>query len=291
MSSSPADQLFSGPWLPWFHGDFLKSTQGWTITERGVYFLLLGASWEMGPLPDDRRRLAGVVGAQLDEFDEAWKTVKRKFVKTESGLINHRLEDHRGKQAIRSEKARQSANNRWQGKLALDADADADADANGHANAYASGDARDDAHDHAKPMLEGMRSGCSSELISQNSKKGKSSTRPAAAIPAAFHTEVIATYHRLCPHLPGIKTWPKHRKDKLTARIRERCADGKPANTIEYWQSFFESVAASDFLSARTAKPFSATIDWLLGPENFPKVIEGNYANRKSNNGGAHAHG
>jgi uncharacterized protein YdaU (DUF1376 family) len=277
---SPTPQ-FNGPWLPWFHGDFLRATQGWTVTERGVYFLLLGASWEMGPLPDDRRRLAGIVGAQLDEFDDAWKTVRSKFTLTDRGLINPRLELHRDKQALRSEKARQSVMNRWQGNLALDTNVSTNEDTDVHTN------------EGTSVILEGIRSGIrsgySSDLRSQNSEKGKNSSRPAAAFTSAtFHDEVVAAYHRQCPHLAGIKTWPKHRRAKLNARIRERCADGKPADTVNYWDAFFASVAASDFLSGRTAKPFTANIDWLLGPENFPKVIEGNYANRKSNGSGGH---
>jgi uncharacterized protein YdaU (DUF1376 family) len=294
--TAAASELFSGPWLPWFHGDFLRSTQGWTILERGVYFLLLGASWEMGPLPEDHRRLAGIVGAQLDEFDEAWKTVRPKFVRTERGLINHRLEYHRGKQAIRSEKARQSALSKKRPDETPQTDLLGDAPGSeriADAERTLSGRSENAAENHGKTgafgLPKGQRSASSSELRSYISEKDKSSTRP-AAVPAGFHDQVIAAYHKLCPHLPAIKTWPKHRKAKLLARIRERCADGKPADTIAYWESFFESVTASDFLSGRTAKPFTATIDWLLGPENFPKVIEGNYANRKPN-GGAHAHG
>lgn len=256
------------------------------MTERGVYFLLLGASWEMGALPHDLRRLAGIVGAQLDEFDAAWKTVRPKFKLTAKGLINQRLEIHREKQAIRSEKARQSALKRWPG--ASEEQIDAFGGANGDANASANGDASGYAGEHANGMLEGMRSGCSSELIVQSSEKDKSSTRPANAFAsAAFHDQVLDAYHRLCPDLPKVKTWPKHRKAKLNARIRERCADGKPADTLTWWEGFFESVAESDFLSGRTAKPFHATIDWLLGPENFCKVIENNYANR-AGNGRAH---
>jgi uncharacterized protein YdaU (DUF1376 family) len=274
---------FSGPWLPWFHGDFIRATQGWTIIERGVYFLLLGASWEMGPLPDDHRRLAGIVGAQLDEFDEAWKTVRPKFTLTDRGLVNLRLEVHRGKQAIRSEKARQSALSKKRPTEGPQADLLANAERT------LSERIENAAQKHGKTVAKGQRSASSSELISQILEKDKSSTRRATALPAAFHDQVIAAYHRLCPHLPAIKTWPKYRKAKLSARISERCTDGKPADTIAYWESFFELVAASDFLSGRTAKPFNATIDWLLGPENFPKVIEGNYDNRKSN--GARAHG
>jgi hypothetical protein len=246
----------------------------------------------MGPLPDDRRRLAGIVGAQLDEFDEAWKTVRPKFALTQEGLlINRRLEIHRDKQALRSEKARQSVMNRWQGKLALDTNVDTNEDT----IVDTSAPTFDDTREHTNGHTESIRSGYSSELRSQILEKDKSSTRPAAVFTAAaFHDQVIAAYHRLCPHLPGIKTWPKHRKAKLNARIRERCADGKPADTIEWWERFFESVAASDFLSGRAEprpgkKPFNATIDWLLGLENFPKVIEDNYINHKPN--GAHRHG
>jgi hypothetical protein len=44
-------------YVPWFHGDFLRSTAGWTPMERHSYFMLLCAQFEMGeqlkhgPLP------------------------------------------------------------------------------------------------------------------------------------------------------------------------------------------------------------------------------------------------
>jgi uncharacterized protein YdaU (DUF1376 family) len=197
-----SDEQFSGPWLPWYHGDFLRATQGWTVTERGVYFLLLGASWEVGPLPEDRRRLAGIVGAQLDEFDEAWKTVSIKFQKTKRGLINRRLELHREKQAGRSEKARQSAMNRW----AKPGDQNANGHANGHANADANADAGDDAQGHANSMLKGMRTRCSadapeiSNLRSQNadfkSQNGERGHRAARNAPSRIPDDFALTAER-----------------------------------------------------------------------------------------------
>jgi len=100
---------------------------------------------------------------------------------------------------------------------------------------------------------------------------------------------VIDAYHELCPDLPKIKIWTKERLKLLDARIAERVGDGKPADTIGYWRSLFEEVAASDFLCGRTKEPFTAgCLEWLLRPNNFPKVIEGNYRNRKSNGGRAH---
>jgi uncharacterized protein YdaU (DUF1376 family) len=275
-----APAKFSGPWLPWYHGDFLRATQGWTVTERGVYFLLLGASWEMGPLPDDRRRLAGIVGAQLDEFDEAWKTVRPKFVLTDAGLVNHRLEFHRDKQALRSEKARQSVMNRWQEKLPLDTDEHTNDDTNVPTSAHTS----DDTSAHTNGHTKSIRSGYSSELRTQNSEKGKNTK-----LKASFHDEVIAAYHECLPNQPRVKQWTKTRASLLNARIAERCKDGKPADGIGYWRDFFGKVAASDFLTGKSSD-FTVSLEWLVRPQNFLKVIEGNYDNRPRMNGtGRHA--
>jgi uncharacterized protein YdaU (DUF1376 family) len=290
---------FSGPWLPWFHGDFIKATQGWTVTERGVYFLLLGASWEMGPLPDDRRRLAGIVGAQLDEFDDAWKTVRPKFILTEQGLINRRLESHRDKQALRSEKARQSALSRKRPKAENDQTEPHKGDLYANAERTLSerieNASEKQVNTDANPMLEGMRSGCSSELRSQilefqNTEPKRRRERCAAGAPPAFHQQIIDAYHELCPELPQVKIWTAKRRGALDARMAERVTAGKPADTVDYWRSLFAEVAASDFLCGRTKDPFTgASLEWMLRPENFAKVIERNYSNRKPN--GAHAHG
>ena len=133
----------------------------------------------------------------------------------------------------------------------------------------------------------------SREIPLSDSDPDKTQTKAIRGAPeftgAAFHGQVVDAYLRLCPQLPKIKTWPKHRREMLNARIRERCADGKPADTIEWWENFFEAVTASDFLSGRTEDPFLPGIDWLLGQKNFPKIVEENYINRKAN--GARAHG
>jgi hypothetical protein len=100
-----------------------------------------------------------------------------------------------------------------------------------------------------------------------------------------FHNQVIEAYHELCPDLPRVKGWSDKRRRSLDARIRERCKDGKPADQLSYWETFFrEQVAASDFLSGRKTD-FRCDLEWLLGPQNFLKTIEGKYANRQRNGG------
>ncbi len=44
------------PYVPFYLGDFLRSTAGWTLLERGAYWMLLATQWEIGPLPEDPTR-------------------------------------------------------------------------------------------------------------------------------------------------------------------------------------------------------------------------------------------
>jgi hypothetical protein len=108
--------------------------------------------------------------------------------------------------------------------------------------------------------------------------------RPARARPAyeddGFHQRVRELYHELVPDLPQVKAWTPKRAKALNARIAERLHDGKPADATDYWRTFFVNVGASDFLCGRSGD-FRADLEWLLRPENFLKVIEGRYENRK----------
>jgi hypothetical protein len=125
-----------------------------------------------------------------------------------------------------------------------------------------------------------------SDKTKQDKTKDKTDgSRPQPSpIPPSFHDEVIAAYHELCPDLPRVKVWSDKRRRSLNARIREHCARGKPADSIEYWRSLFREVAQSDFLCGRTKDPFRCSLGWiLLSQDNFAKVIEGNYSNRHGN--------
>ncbi len=48
-----------------------------------------------------------------------------------------------------------------------------------------------------------------------------------------------------------------------------------------------DNIAQSDFLQGKAlgknGKPFHLTFDWFIRPDNFPKILEGNYSNKPSN--------
>ena len=65
-----------------------------------------------------------------------------------------------------------------------------------------------------------------------------------------------------------------NRKKMLSARIKQYGAD----EVIKA----ISNIRNSDFLQGSSRSGFVINFDWLLRPNNFPKVLEGNYDNKKS---------
>jgi len=74
----------------------------------------------------------------------------------------------------------------------------------------------------------------------------------------------------------GLVKYPigEKRKASIRARVRE---NGK--------QSLFEVIKKayqSDFLKGNNKQGFVATLDWIIRPSNFDKILSGNYKNREN---------
>jgi hypothetical protein len=91
------------------------------------------------------------------------------------------------------------------------------------------------------------------------------------------HQAVIDAYHTCCPSLPRVESWNEASQKVLTARWRERTE----RQAIEWWEGYFKRVNHSDFLNGRV-KEFVANLNWLIGPKNMEKVLNGLYDNRKA---------
>ena len=105
----------SFPMMPWYPASFLSSTRGWSVTARGVYHQLLDCQWEMSALPADASELQRLIGATNAEW-KCWPIlVEPKFPVCPDGLRrNDTLEQHRARAIERSDKATQSARERWE---------------------------------------------------------------------------------------------------------------------------------------------------------------------------------
>jgi uncharacterized protein YdaU (DUF1376 family) len=63
------------PWMPFWGTDFMASTVGWSVSERGAYMLLLWAAWEGNGLPAEAERVF-----RLDpDIRAAWHVIEDKF--------------------------------------------------------------------------------------------------------------------------------------------------------------------------------------------------------------------
>ena len=95
------------------------------------------------------------------------------------------------------------------------------------------------------------------------------------------HQKIINLYHSILPELSQIKVWGKNSKSNLSARWKE---DPERQN-LEWWESFFtQKVKPSNYLMGKV-NGWQANLGWLVGPENFEKVMNGFYENRGPDTG------
>ena len=101
-------------------------------------------------------------------------------------------------------------------------------------------------------------------------------------MPACPHEAIIAEFHAALPTLPRIREWTPARAAMLRTRWREK----PERQAVEWWRGFFRYVGESDFLTGRSDRSdkhgtWECSLPWLLKAENFAKVIEGHYENRR----------
>lgn len=87
-------------------------------------------------------------------------------------------------------------------------------------------------------------------------------------------SEVVKTFHTLCPSLPKVRQLDDTRKKRLLKLADQMGIAGM--------QEFFTRVEASDLLAGRKTD-WRADLDWIIEPKHATKILEGSY----DNHGGA----
>lgn len=75
--------------------------------------------------------------------------------------------------------------------------------------------------------------------------------------------------------IPQIRAMTSNRKKTINARIKEY--------GLNQVYAVIDNTAASSFLNGAGSRGFVAKFDWIMRPNNFIKVLEGNYADRNGN--------
>lgn len=99
------------------------------------------------------------------------------------------------------------------------------------------------------------------------------------------HQKLLELYHVECHSLARVARWSESRKKAMATLWKTVCHEEKfttEQQGLEYFEGYFNWIEQSDFLCGRTGgdRPFLATIDWILKPANFTKIIESNYHRR-----------
>lgn len=81
-------------------------------------------------------------------------------------------------------------------------------------------------------------------------------------------------YNSVCGSYPRLMKMSDRRKKAINARLRA-------GYTVEDFKRLFEKAEASTFLRGENGRDWSAKFDWLIADTNMPKVLEGNYDDRK----------
>lgn len=105
-------------------------------------------------------------------------------------------------------------------------------------------------------------------LLTQNSSAGEGRTD---------YQSVAKAYNEICvPPMPQVQQLSEDRKKHI------KTGSDRLKKAGLSWQDYFSLAAASDFLMGRDGRWPNCGFDWLIGPKNMLKVLEGNYANRST---------
>lgn len=88
------------------------------------------------------------------------------------------------------------------------------------------------------------------------------------------YQQIADMYNNTCVSFPKLTKLSDKRKKAIKARLN--------TYSLEDIQKVFTMAEQSDFLKGGNNRNWSATFDWLMNDNNMVKVLDGNYANRKS---------
>ncbi len=95
-----------------------------------------------------------------------------------------------------------------------------------------------------------------------------------------FFNRTMQEHHAQIPTITQISG---KRKQALLARLKEHGKENLRTAVI--------NAAKSPFLNGASEKPFFASFDWIFRPNNFPKVLEGNYNHEILTSNNSYGHG
>ena len=247
-------------------GDYQSHTAHLSEMEDLAYRRLLDWAYlHEAPIPLDIDQIARLI--RMRSHSDCIATVLQEFfVRTDDGWVSHRVQQEIEAVGVKKEKARASANARWNAK-----------------------GMRSHSEGNAPNTHNPLPSTQDPSLSIPNGIDSPSSDEPEqpSRFPGCKHRTVVELYHQILPTLPKVEVWNQMRAGLLRQRWREVCEDLAKKGPVteqailDWWQEFFGFVGKSAFLTGKTSgkdkRPFLADLEWIIKPANFVKIVEGKY--------------
>lgn len=275
-----------------------------TLSNEGVgcYLKLIFVMWNKGPLPLDMLVLSRVCGIPPERFQIVWNEIAGLFECSDepAATISKRQVLEQRDAALRSHQKRSAAGKvgaetRWSKKDRAPANGVDQSSGRLAVAAGVSHGAPSDSKAAIKEIctptkkMDGDIGACGS--LFDDFDNDNAVVPPKADRLNCPHDRIIDIYHQILPTAPRVIQWNETRKALLKSRWLEMAKTKSEtigagyettSDGMAWWTDFFRYVSKSNFLTGKAsaangATPFVASLEWLLRPSNFTKVLEGNY--------------
>jgi len=146
-----------------------------------------------------------------------------------------------------------------------------------------------------KRSTDGLQTGGETENRDRNRedsplKDPLLSSEPSMTLIPCPQQEIVALWKKMLPGLRPPRSWGADRQRHLAARWRELLIDDEfkdKDSGLEWFGWFFEFIGQSPFLTGKVPGmsgkvPFTASLDWVILPANFAKIIDRKYHAQRS---------
>lgn len=270
-------------------GDYLKDTAHLSLLEHGIYTRLLDVYYTReSALPDDQ--VARLIGARSkDEKDALQAVLQEFFQRTDAGWAQDRCDREIARYLDKQAKAKASADARWSAQRQQ---------TDGTTNAmrtHSDGNAPSNQTPDTNPKgIPGATAPLPPAAPAPGGAPALELTGDPATIPPCPLKQLVGLFVAKVPQLPKprYELWAtskgadamRQRWKWLLSPEAVREDSSRYATTagegVEWFGRFFDTVAASDFLSGRNDVWKNCDLTWLMNKENFMKVVQGNYDNK-----------
>lgn len=272
-----------------YMGDYQCDTAHLSLAEHGAYTLLLDVyySTERG-LPADEERLFRLCRAMTPEERQAVLSVAEQFFPIGDDGLRHnaRADAEIARARPRIEAARANGKRGGRPKKTANDAAPAAEIGKDETQQKPSGFA------DQNPVETQWKPSGKAPQHQHHIKEEKISTANAVLVASKAddplpcpHQRIIALWAEQLPELQKVRDWNATRARHLQARWREQAKRRRWQSVdegIDWFRRLFAYVRQSDFLMGNSPRGaghegWVCTLPWLIKPENFAKVIEGNY--------------